>query len=665
MNTETNSSPILQRPPLGSDNWFLCLGMAILCGLVGQLFFYEQSLWGLAFYGLGIFNLLLTLPLARLPRPRLVPDRAIPPWYHRRWRVAVLVVGLAAAGLTYHWSADNTFRWYGVAAWGVSIAATLTAFWQPSTRRRRWGLGPGGWRWSWTALAVLGLILIGVWFRFWRLDQVPPEMTSDHVEKLLDVHDVLTGKTPIFFTRNTGREPWQFYWTAGLIRLFDLRTDFWALKLGAALVSLLTLPGVYLLGKELYGRWVGVWATFFCAVASWHVLISRISLRFPYNPAITVWSTLFLLRGLRYRRRNDFLLLGLSLGVGLQGYTAFRAMPLAVAVCWFLSWTAAVKADRPCPRLWRNALLTVLVALIVMLPLARYSLENPDQVWFRSFSRVSDPERPYQDPVHLVFLKNLRNLALMFHWEGDEVWVSHWRIDGPVLDPILGALLILGLVVALWRGLRRRDEASGLLLVVGGLLVLPSALSLAFPSENPSVVRTGGAVPVVMVLAALPVGYGLACAHKCLRRWRRAGVWGLALALALSLILINRGRIFVDYYWQYVHYSHNASEIGDAIDGFVSSGGELDNAYVKAWPHWVDTRGVGIEAGHPGWDHGFLEVETLDEHVDQARPRFYALNPKDLETLNRLKVLFPDGWLSVYYSHYPDKNFFTYYVPPR
>ena len=125
-----------------------------------------------------------------------------------------------------------------------------------------------GWRLSWTALAVIVLIVIGAGFRFWRLDELPPEMTSDHVEKLLDVHDVVVGKRPIFFERNTGREPWQFYWTWMFIRLFHLETKYLALKLGTAAVGLLMLPGVYLLGRDLFGRWVGLWATLFAAVAS-------------------------------------------------------------------------------------------------------------------------------------------------------------------------------------------------------------------------------------------------------------------------------------------------------------------------------------------------------------------------------------------------------------
>ena len=54
----------------------------------------------------------------------------------------------------------------------------------------------------------------GAYFRYAQLDAIPPEMTSDHVEKLLDVNDVLQGKYRVYFERNTGREPLQFYLAA-------------------------------------------------------------------------------------------------------------------------------------------------------------------------------------------------------------------------------------------------------------------------------------------------------------------------------------------------------------------------------------------------------------------------------------------------------------------
>jgi hypothetical protein len=63
-------------------------------------------------------------------------------------------------------------------------------------------------------LLVLAVVVVIVFFRVYRLTEVPAEMVSDHAEKLLDVQAVLGGQTSIFFPRNTGREAFQFYLTA-------------------------------------------------------------------------------------------------------------------------------------------------------------------------------------------------------------------------------------------------------------------------------------------------------------------------------------------------------------------------------------------------------------------------------------------------------------------
>ncbi|HSM24543.1 MAG TPA: hypothetical protein VK856_06735, partial [Anaerolineaceae bacterium] len=65
----------------------------------------------------------------------------------------------------------------------------------------------------WTILLIVSTIVV-FYFRFSQLNEILGEMFSDHAEKLLDVYDVLTGKFPVFFNRNTGREFFQFYWTA-------------------------------------------------------------------------------------------------------------------------------------------------------------------------------------------------------------------------------------------------------------------------------------------------------------------------------------------------------------------------------------------------------------------------------------------------------------------
>ena len=67
-------------------------------------------------------------------------------------------------------------------------------------------------------------------------------------------------------------------------------------------------------------------------IAYWPNVISRVGLRFPLYPLFVAATLLYLLRGLRSMNRNDFILSGIFLGLGLHGYSPFRIMPVVVLV---------------------------------------------------------------------------------------------------------------------------------------------------------------------------------------------------------------------------------------------------------------------------------------------------------------------------------------------
>ena len=90
----------------------------------------------------------------------------------------------------------------------------------------------------------------------------------------------------------------------------------------------------------------------------------------------------------------------------------------------------------------------------------------------------------------------------MFNWDNGGIWV-HSMPGRPALDVVTGALFVMGIVLLIVRYVRQRDWRDLLLLVSIPILLLPSVLSLAFPGENPSLNRTGGAAVAVFVVSAL------------------------------------------------------------------------------------------------------------------------------------------------------------------
>lgn len=582
-----------------------------------------------------------------------------------------LLISIPLALAAFLAFSGNLFTALNLALWYLAIVFLLSAFWLGNMdvgqflRRVRSFIKRPAWnihitRW---ALLLLAGFALAVFFHIYRLSQVPPEMTSDHAEKLLDVWDVLHGQTHIFFPRNTGREFIQFYLTATVATLFGTGISFLSLKIGTMIFGLLTLPFIYLLGKELGNREIGFWAALFAGIAYWPNVITHMALRFILYPAFVAPTLYFLIRGLRRNKRNDFILSGLFLGLGLHGYTPIRILPFVVvaAILIYLLHRQArgVRKDA----VMHLGILSV-TSLYIFLPLLRYAQENPGMFEYRAFTRLGTLERPLPGPPLQIFLQNVWNGLLMFNWDNGEVWVTSVP-HRPALEIVSGALLILGVILVALRYYRRRQWQDIFLLLSIPMLSLPSTLSLAFPSENPNLGRAGGAfIPVFLV-----VGIAMYSILAAIRQRLGDTPWGSRLVFSLGALLVlwsatqNYDLLFNQYYKQFALSDWNSSEMGQVIRDFADTVGTPDTAWVVPYPYWVDTRLVGMNAGYPTKDYA-LPPDQLQTTVPLPGPKLFLVDLQDQDTVVKLNNMYPNGFLKEYHSKYPDKDFLEFFVPP-
>ncbi len=600
----------------------------------------------------------------------------------RRWpwlRRSLLAVVAVSALVAFEQAGGGLFRPLGVAAWLLAIGSFFLAFgdfrrfelrWLRSrlrVARDAWRSGPRI-RLSWELAAFLAIWLLGCCLLFYRLPAVPEEMISDHAEKLLDVKDVLDGQYKIFFERNTGREAVQFYLSA-VLAAAGLGLTFTTLKTGTALVSAFAIPAIYAFTRVWFGVPVALSAAFLLAVSRWHLTVARAGLRFTFLPVLAALTGLLLLRALRYRQRNDFLLLGFVIGVGMHTYVPFRIIPLAVIVCLWIELMLDI-ARRPdgwerARRTIINAVLAAVVALLVFLPLGRFALERPAIFWYRGVTRISSAERPLPGQPLAIFLGNVKNASLMFNYRGDTTWNSNVPHDC-VFDYVTGAGFFLGAVYALYRLLAHRERIYGYLLVLLFVALLPSTLSLAFPLENPSTTRSGMALPIAALIAALPVGVLVSTTRRLLPP--------SAAAIALTLALVPLGahagqlnfqRYFVDFARSHKVASQNTLEVARAINGFAASSGDKQDAWLKVWPHWVDTRLVAIQIGQPLWRNGIDTIAAVREHDAAPGPRLYVLSINDHQSQAALALWYPHAVIRDHRSPVSGEVLFrTYLIPP-
>jgi hypothetical protein len=588
-------------------------------------------------------------------------------------RLIYLVAGAILSMLTFLASRANRFTPLNLALWAAALFCMLAAFWQGESplksRQQRMAaflksfsiqikLGP------WQLIWILGFAIV-LFFRLSYLDRVPYEMWSDHAEKLLDVMDVLNGQYSIFFPHNTGREAIQFYLAAATAKYLGTGISFLTLKIGTVLAGILTLPYLYLFAKEIGGRYVGLAAFMLAGIGYWPNVISRLGLRFPLYPLFVAPALYYLVRGLRLRRRNDLLLSGVAMGLGLHGYSPARVIPLA-AVAGVLIYILhkVAKGRRKETIYWLFAM--GMITLVVFLPLLAVMTTMPGIFFDRMATRMTSLEQPLPGPPLQILVGNIWNAFKMFGWDNGEIWVISIP-HRPALDWVTAGLFHLGLLIVIVQYLRQRRWQDLFLLISIPILMLPSILSLAFPNENPAPNRAAGAMIPAFILAAIPLAL---IPQWVNHRWH--GKWASRFAISFVLILgylsaySNYHLVFDVFAYQHRNSTWNTREMGEVIRGYADSVGEYVTAHVISpeGGNWVDTRLVAMLAGAPQMDYETW-VEDLRSVPPVDGPQLFLFKPEDAEAFAKLRELFPEGFAQRKISAVQGRDFMVYFVPPK
>ena len=557
-------------------------------------------------------------------------------------------------------SASGTTLWVGgglLLLWGTGAFAGM---W-PGARLKRWWAESRGRHVSLPAevLAVGGIMAVGGFYRWYRLSEIPLEMGCDLPLIYQNIKHILDGEYLIFFPSVPGREGLFFYLVAPYARLFGL--NHLTIKLVCTYVGLLTIPAVYFLGKELYGRKAGLFGAGLLAISKWHVMLSRSGFRAVVMPLCVVLLWYFLVRGANSGRRKYFIWAGLIMGLGLYTYNAFLIVPFGVV----LSLALHSLADRGklVRRHWADMLWMYGVMLFVFIPLARYAYESPESYLFRVATRITAIETSLPVNVPLVLLDNLRKTALMFNLRGDIVFVCNVPFQRH-LGYVSAIAFVLGFAYCLTRW-RRGYNAMTLGFLI--LTAVPTALSVAFPHEVPNAVRSNAAIVPAVVLAALPltlgarrsdggaksedssVLVGLKLSDKDWTLRLPIGLWSrLVLPVVLAgALLYETVAVYPIYFKQFVShlpYSNYSISLAMArvIDDFADDG----ESYIVAQPYWYDGNALRAQllVEEQTWRNDLFDLDANQPPLSDVRGKvLFIVHPDDGVSLDLLGTGFPRG----------------------
>ncbi|MBI9048277.1 MAG: glycosyltransferase family 39 protein [Anaerolineaceae bacterium] len=652
------------------------ISAAIICLLIGQFFMDQptQKLGlGLIFYGVGAGFLILSIILKDWQFSEISktsPRKNLADW-HINW--IAFAAGTISMIVSFIFLSGNLFNTFNLVFWLIAIVCYMQAFSEENVLSQsiNWLMGlftkkfdfskPLKIQW-WTILIVFVTAII-VFFRFYQLNEIPGEMFSDHAEKLADVSDILNGQYGVYFPRNTGREAFQMYLTAFIATTFGTGLSFLSLKLGTALAGLFTLPFIYLLGKELANKHVGLIAYFLAGIAYWPNVISRVGLRFPLYPLFAAPVLFFLIRGLRQSRKWDFVWAGLFLGVGLHGYSPARMIPIVVVIgvlIYFLHMkTKAEKIGSV------YALIVIaIISFVVFMPLLHYALWNMDMFSYRAMTRLGTVEAAYPGNPLFIFFGNLFKSLVMFFWKNGDIWV-HSVPNRPALGIISAIFYFVGSVYVSIRYIKKRDWVDLFLLLSVPLLMMPSIMSLAFPGENPSLNRSGGAIIPVFILAAIGLEGLLRTVANNARQVDRRPYMAVLIGVFFFgfAMMQNYSLIFDSYKTRFLRGAWNSSDMGAVIDEFASTYGDYEHAYIVPFDYWVDTTLVGITSQKQVVNIA-LWPDQFESTLEYKGAKLFILKYDDYTSLDTLQTLYPTSVFWRHVDQYEGKDFFVLFVAP-
>ena len=541
------------------------LGFAIVAQYLHT--YYHADLVAIVLFviALGLWLACIASSSVTLPFRLREPIAAGAPNRHVSMVLAVSTVILAL--FAFFFASGNQFTVDNLMAWIGSIVAFLAI--SPDAdvpERLAWmrtetdSIGRSLMR----AAIVFVIMAIGAIFCFYNLDTVPSKTDARHSERLVAIDNVINANTaPIYFTEIPGGEPLQIYLTAALTKLNEVDVDALMLRTLTALVGILVIPLTFLLARELFNSELALIAAFLVAISKWNFALARMGLPFVFATVFVAATMFFLIRAFKYKNRDDFLAAGISLGVGLFGYSAFRIVPLFVLGVVLVQLLRVILARDEVERFVKNSALMFGIALLISIPILRFAIEQPKEfVAPVAYLVLDDPSNDDNPIINLG--SNMVNTAAMFNWTGDTNPYDSVPND-PAFDYLTGAAFLLGAVYCWYRLVRFREPVYAFLLAGLAVMLMPSLLNVAHPSENPNLTRAAGAIPFAIIIAALPLAWLVQSIRDAFSNSMasRAG----AIIILLVLLLISARANFLRYFNDYAP-SNTIVSVSPMLDQF-------------------------------------------------------------------------------------------------
>ncbi len=407
------------------------------------------------------------------------------------------------------------------------------------------------------ALATI-LLLLGAGVRFWNLAALPPGFSADEITAIRIAETVRNGNVSVFYNLESlgatgGREG--LYPTLLAATTAITGRGLISYRLLSVMASILMLAVIYALATRLYGPLGGVAALALLVLGLWPTILARTVGRDALLLLLIAGVLLALARALpvyyqappREPGTTPFAALGLLLGLGFYIHPAHLLLVLGVIIFIIYMVASPHKLSR---RTLSYIGFAILMMIIVAMPYLISSIRLPD---LAAASRLLGDYHIWTKPPLAAIFDSLVGIVGI----GDESVITN--VPGrPLVDPLSGLLIIVGVVMAVRNWRRPRF----LLPLVSLLFLLP----VAFLSNNSPDFQT---IVVILPMLALFFGLGVTSLYTKLKGQAQLLLWlGFVALLGFNVVWLTQD-LFVK--WPqvpavYASFNGRLGQIANHID---------------------------------------------------------------------------------------------------
>jgi 4-amino-4-deoxy-L-arabinose transferase-like glycosyltransferase len=458
-----------------------------------------------------VWHLLTTASVASFVIAQVANTRPMPGNYWPLFALWLVVVASIVA-----WAATGV-RWSALRL--ASLKARLLA--------NRWELA-----------AVVALTVAAVTLRIVNLSSLPGPYEQDEAALAHQSLYALEGKTPnMFMSGLQGHATMQHYSLAAVFKVFGV--TIFSSRLLSALTGALTIPLLYVLLRQMFGKTVAFLGAAYLVAYHFHVHYSRVGLENIGDPFILVAVLYFAWRASRSGKTVDFVLTGLVMGLGLYLSPAARVVPVIVAALF--GYTVLRR-----PRFLRQAApgmgLLALAYGAAALPVAVFWITHQSEFMdrinivgiFQSHWIDQQEAATGKSALQILWDQSVHSFGAFGRFADRS---QHYLAPIPFVDHLSLVPFLLGIGYSIYKVLEERYFL--LLAIFGAIVVTGSVLTIEAPTSQ----RLVGTTVVVAAFVAI----GLKLIADAASRWRPNASYAVAGVGICALVASNVHFYFWDY----------------------------------------------------------------------------------------------------------------------